>query len=363
MAAQGAVAKAVICKQNVYQYANSPDISGSGWVKGPSVVACASGMLFLGASLHRSGAGFQQKLMSGGSMKEQDRGDDLPSLHASRDDGFEPAAASRRSASTGSLRAEPPLVQPARSNGPLWALCAALSLALIALGYWTYQQQAMLKQQLVATQTSFARISEEASGRIQDITGKVSATESSLSEAEQARNARVMKLESQLAELKKTQGEHDGRLSTVHAGSSDLGKQLATQQTELAALAASAAAAEQTLAKQGQRLDTMAEQLTAANTALSTLQTQLSSLGEMRQQLSEQTAQLASQQQAVQALQSKGNGDIEQSLLIMRTELDQRAAQTEQALDAIDSFRLQTNRSISTLQNQLAALHAQVQGN
>tara|TARA_R110000751_G_scaffold129377_1_gene231431 strand:- start:38 stop:931 length:894 start_codon:yes stop_codon:yes gene_type:complete len=297
-------------------------------------------------------------------MKEQDRGDDLPSLHASRDDGFEPVAATpRRSASASGLRAEPPLVQPARTNGPLWALCAALSLALIALGYWTYQQQTMLKQQLVATQNSFARISEEASGRIQDITGKVSATESSLTESEQARNARLMKLESQLAELKKTQGEHDGRLSTVNAGSSDLGKRLATQQTELAALTASAAAAEQALENQDQRLDTMAEQLTAANTALGALQTQLSSLDELRQQLTEQAAQLASQQQAVQALQSKGNGDVEQSLLIMRTELDQRAAQTEQALDAIDSFRLQTNRSINTLQSQLATLHAQVQGN
>jgi len=295
-------------------------------------------------------------------MKDQDRSDDLPSLHASRDDGFEPAAAARRAPASG-LRAEPPTALPARGNGPLWALCAALSLALVALGYWTYQQQTLLKQQLVATQTSFARISEEASGRIQDITGKVSANESSLSAAEQARNARVAKLESQIAALGQTLGEHDGRLSTANAGSSDLAKRLATQQTELAALSASAAAAEQALKQQDQRLDNLTEQLTAANTALSDLQAQLGSLDGLQQQLADQAAQLASQQQAVQALQSKGSGDVEQSLLIMRTELDQRAAQTDQALDAINSFRLQTNRSITTLQNQLAALHAQVQGN
>ncbi|WP_335616588.1 ATPase [Halopseudomonas sp.] len=297
-------------------------------------------------------------------MKEQGRGDDLPGLRASRDDDFEPGPATRgRNAPHGGLRADPPVVQPARSNGPLWALCAALSLALVALGYWTYQQQALLRQQLVATQTSFARISEEASGRIQDITGKVSATESSLSEAEQARNARVAKLENQLAELSKTLGEHDGRMSTMNAGNADLGKRLASQQTELAALAASAAATDQVLEKQTERLDSLAKQLTAANTALGELQGQLGSLDALEQQLKQQAALVASQQQAVQALQSKGNGDVEQSLLIMRTELDQRAAQTEQALDAIDSFRLQTNRSINTLQSQLQALHAQVQGN
>ena len=99
------------------------------------------------------------------------------------------------------------------------------------------------------------------------------------------------------------------------------------------------------------------------NTALGDVQGQLGSLDALEQQVKEQAALVASQQQAVQALQSKGNGDVEQSLLIMRTELDQRAAQTEQALDAIDSFRLQTNRSINTLQSQLQALHAQVQGN
>ena len=93
------------------------------------------------------------------------------------------------------------------------------------------------------------------------------------------------------------------------------------------------------------------------------LQGQLAGLEELQSQLAAQAAQLTSQKQALQALQQEGGGDVEQSLLVMRTELDQRAAATEQALDSIDSFRLQTNRSISTLQNQLASLHAQVQGN
>ena len=106
-----------------------------------------------------------------------------------------------------------------------------------------------------------------------------------------------------------------------------------------------------------------AEQAKTAAAQLTQLQGQLAGLEELQSQLAAQAAQLTSQKQALQALQQEGGGDVEQSLLVMRTELDQRAAATEQALDSIDSFRLQTNRSISTLQNQLASLHAQVQGN
>lgn len=297
-------------------------------------------------------------------MKERDLDDDLPSLRASRDDNFKPVNPEpRRGGANVGLRADPPAQPVSRSNGPLWALCAALSLALIALGYWTYQQQSLLKQQLVATQTSFARISEEASGRIQDITGKVSATESSLSDAEQARNARIGKLESQVSELKAALGEHDGRLSSANAGSADLAKRMQSQQTELAALTASNAAAEKRLVDQAQRLDSLAEQGEAAAKQLSELQGQLAGLDALQQQLAEQSTQLTSQKQALQALQQKGGGDVQQSLLIMRTELDQRAAATDQALDAINSFRLQTNRSIDTLKSQLASLYSQVQGN
>ncbi|MFW7344247.1 hypothetical protein V0R37_22245, partial [Pollutimonas sp. H1-120] len=59
------------------------------------------------------------------------------------------------------------------STGPLWALVGALSFALAGLGWWSLQQIGLMEQRLVATQESFARISEEAAGRIQDISGKV----------------------------------------------------------------------------------------------------------------------------------------------------------------------------------------------
>ncbi|MGM8933857.1 ATPase [Pseudomonas neustonica] len=297
-------------------------------------------------------------------MKKQELDDDLPSLRASRDDGFDPVSvAPQRSSSSGSLRADPPPQVSGASNGPLWALTAALSLALVALGYWTYQQQSMLKQQLVATQTSFARISEEASGRIQDINGKFSATESSLGQAEQARSARIGKLESQVAALQKTLSEHDERLLSTKTANAQLSKEVEAQQAQLTSLTAGTADFAERLSEQSRQLQAAAEQAKTAAAQLTQLQGKLAGLEELQSQLAAQAAQLTSQKQALQALQQEGGGDVEQSLLVMRTELDQRAAATEQALDSIDSFRLQTNRSISTLQNQLASLHAQVQGN
>ena len=86
-------------------------------------------------------------------------------------------------------------------NGGLWALCGALALALVGFAYWSHQQQTQLQQQLVATQNSFARISEEAAGRLQDVTGKLSATESSLSVAEQSRQQQLEGMQGQLTEL------------------------------------------------------------------------------------------------------------------------------------------------------------------
>ena len=83
--------------------------------------------------------------------------DDVPTLRAGTpdDDELLPAhvARSRRKAA-----------RPA-STGPLWALLGASVIALAGLGWWSFQQISLMEQQLVATQESFARISEEAAGQ------------------------------------------------------------------------------------------------------------------------------------------------------------------------------------------------------
>ncbi len=81
---------------------------------------------------------------------------------------------------------------PSRSStGPLWALIAALLMAMAGLAWWSFQQIMLMEQQLVATQESFAKISEDAAGRLQDISGKVVAAESSSTTEAEALKLRV----------------------------------------------------------------------------------------------------------------------------------------------------------------------------
>ena len=296
-------------------------------------------------------------------MKEPELGE-LPSISVTRERSSGSAADSQTTRTVGELRAEPPSRPGAGGNGALWALCAALSLALLGLGYWTHQQQSALRQQLVSTQNSFARISEEASGRIQDITGQVSASQDSFGAAEQARQAEVTRLREQLTALNKRQTEQQQLLEQLQQAGTRRGEQLATQQQALQTLRDDS---EQQLAE----AQTRAEQLTALQTqvgeaeqALEQVRGELAGLAALELQLGQQSEQLAAQQQALKTLEGKdSSAEVDQAMLVLRSELDQRLAATDQALQAIDNFRLQTNRSLSTLQSQLSALHSRVEGN
>ena len=100
------------------------------------------------------------------------------------------------------------------STGPLWALVVALLVALCGLGWWSFQQISLMEQQLVATQESFARISEEAAGRIQDISGKVVATESSVTSGSESMKLQIKQLQARVAELGKQQQNASAQLGS-----------------------------------------------------------------------------------------------------------------------------------------------------
>src|SRR5690606_380904 len=128
---------------------------------------------------------------------------ELPDIRATDDDRVGAQATAHHTAAP-----DAPLVRAVREPGPrrqrngaLWAVCVSLLIALVGLGYWSHQQQSRLQQQLVATQESFARISEDAAGRLQDISGKVVATESSLSQSEQTRLQQLSQLQKRVEQL------------------------------------------------------------------------------------------------------------------------------------------------------------------
>ena len=162
--------------------------------------------------------------------------DDVPSLRADilDDDDFPPTTRTAVHSRT------PQVVKvKAASTGPLWALVGALFFAFAGLAWWSFQQISLMEQQLVATQESFARISEEAAGRLQDISGKVVASQTNVTSDSEALKLQIKQLESKLLDQSKQQqgvvgqtSDLDKRLAQMTAQTSDLDKRLAQVTTQ-----------------------------------------------------------------------------------------------------------------------------------
>lgn len=304
-----------------------------------------------------------------------DFNDDLPGIRVTTEDRFGALPDNGRESEPPVVRAvREPTVQRQR-NGALWAVCLSLLIALVGLGYWSHQQQSRLQRQLIATQESFARISEEAAGQLQDISGKVIATESSLGESEQARLQQLGQLEQtvkQLSAAQQTQQQllaeqqqqfqaGQQRLHQLQQTSEARGQQLAELQERAARLGETQQSQRQSLAELGQRMVAADQTQGVLREELTQMGQQLQAVARLEQQIAEQSTLLARQRGELQALMEAASGrSVEQEMLAVRSELDRRLASFEEALQAIDSFRVQANRNISTLQNQLGNLQQQL---
>ncbi|MDH0897668.1 MULTISPECIES: ATPase [unclassified Pseudomonas] len=217
-------------------------------------------------------------------------------------------------------------------TGPLWALIGALVIALGGLSWWSYQQIAQMQAQLVVTQETFARISEDAAGRIQDISGKVVAAESTVTSGSEALKLRVKQLEAKLAELGKQQQTVAGQVSGQDKRIEQVAADLKAQQGAVA------------------QFDGRLEKLSGEQ------QAGLAGVGKLQEQLKSQAAD-------IEALKKKGDPSqavrtLEQDLLVLRSELETRAAQNNTA--EFDAFRAQVTRNINGLQAQVQNLQQQL---
>ncbi|PRA29634.1 ATPase [Pseudomonas poae] len=256
--------------------------------------------------------------------------DNVPSLRADLgdDDDFEPSpATSVRSRNT------PVVKVKSASTGPLWALIGALLIAFAGLAWWSFQQISLMGQQLVATQESFARISEEAAGRLQDISGKVVASEASVNNGSEALKLQIKQLETQLLEQGKQQvgvagqaTELDKRLAQMTASTTDLSSANSKLQGQVQALTDAVATLK---AAQG---DTQIKELAAD----------------------------------VAALKKQGNPSaaiarLEQDLVVLKSEQDNKPVNSDAPTNKeFDVFRIQTTRNITTLQSQVQNLQQQL---
>ena len=276
--------------------------------------------------------------------------DDVPSLRADvlDDDDFPPTT--RKVVHS---RTAPVVKVKAASTGPLWALVGALFFAFAGLAWWSFQQISLMEQQLVATQESFARISEEAAGRLQDISGKVVASQTNVTTDSEALKMQIKQLESRLLEQTTQQ-------QGVAGQASDLDKRLAQMTAQTAEL--------------DKRLAQMAAQNTEQQTANTQLQAQVKALGSELTTLKNAPAdsenfdaQLKSLGADIVALKKQGNPSaaierLEQDILILKSQQDNRPAapQGGSSTAEFDAFRGQVTRNINTLQAQIQNLQQQL---
>lgn len=275
--------------------------------------------------------------------------DDVPTLKAVErdDDEFAPVA-HPRAPRKGAPKA--PMV------GPLWALLGASFIALGGVAWWSFQQISLMEQQLVATQESFARISEEAAGRLQAISGKVTASESSANTETEALKLQVRQLQASLSEQGKQQegvagqaGDLSKRLEAAMAQVSQQQAANAQLQTELQNQLA-AVAKELTTVKAAQLDGSKIEaQFKSVNDEVASLKAARVDGGRIDTQLKNQAA-------ATQRL--------EQDLIVLKSEQENRPAPAAAAGGAstaeFDAFRGQITRNINTLQSQVQNLQQQI---
>lgn len=273
--------------------------------------------------------------------------DDVPSLRANSLDDDDFPTTARTSVHS---RTTPVVKVKGSSTGPLWALVGALFFAFAGLAWWSFQQISLMEQQLVATQESFARISEEAAGRLQDISGKVVASQSNVNTGSEALKLQIRQLEGKLQDQTK---QLESKLQ-------DQGKQqqgVLGQTSEL-----------------DKRLAQMTAQATEQQTANAQLQAQVKALsGELAalKNASADTGQIDAQLKSlgadITALKRQGNPSaaierLEQDMIVLKSQQDNRPAAAQGGTNTaeFDAFRGQVTRNINTLQAQIQNLQQQL---
>ncbi|MCP1454680.1 ATPase [Pseudomonas kilonensis] len=278
--------------------------------------------------------------------------DDVPSLRMRADipddDDFlpnrQPPAQARSAPAAAAAKVKGP------STGPLWALVGALLCAFGFLAWWSFQQISLMEQQLVATQESFARISEDAAGRLQEFSGKVVAGQSNVMSDSEALKLQIKQLESKLQDQGK---QFDSKLleqykqqQATFGPSADLDKELA----QLIAQATEQQNTNTQLQASNKELQAQVKTLVAEVTALKSqgeggaLDAQLKSIGADITALKRATSNSAIDR-------------LEQDVIVLKSQQDKGGNTAE-----FDAFRGQVTRNINTLQAQIQNLQQQLRG-
>ena len=216
-----------------------------------------------------------------------------------------------------------------------WLLSFVLLLALLLLGWWSKQQVDLLKQQIVATQESFASISEDASGRFHEVSGAVTA------EQEKFRQE-LAQLQAAQQQLAQEQDKIAARLGATSGQVAELASTLKGNTERLEQLG-------QGLNQGLLSLDQQVQELTA------TLQQQQSELERQQQwqehhgQQYEQTVALIDSMQELLDLHGTQLQSMQGIAENMLPQLRQLQARQDEFSHELAAFRAQITRSINEL--------------
>ncbi|MBB3104209.1 ATPase [Azomonas macrocytogenes] len=273
--------------------------------------------------------------------------EDVPSLTVERDEPSLPARSDGISAHA--LRESVERTERGFGTGLLWLLVLALGAGLGLLGWWSYTQIDLLERQLIATQESFARISEDAAGRLQDISGQLVASESTVTTDSEAIKLLLKQLERQVVDLGRQQQLSESQQQALEDRQNGQARRFDEQNGLLAQLAGDLQGQQEASAKLVERSDVVAAEQARFEAALVEQKTQQASLGKQVESLKQNDP-------------SKDIVRLEQDLLIVRSQLDKldsRIAPRGNTAE-FDAFRSQTKRAITAVQNQIANLQSQI---
>ena len=288
--------------------------------------------------------------------------DNIPSLTAGRDRDpypapeLEPISKPARSVSDDSRVRQK---RRAPSTAPLWILIVALFGLLVGLGWWGMQQVSRLEAQLVATQESFARISEDATGRLQDISGKIVATESSVTTEGEALKLRIKQLEKHASDLAEQQRALGTQQQSLTGSQGNQDKRLEEQGARIERLASDIGSNQSSVSSLGERVKGVADEQAALKSSVAGVKGSVDELSGLSARIDSLSKDLA-------ALKQKGDNNqavsrLEQDVLVLRSEMDNRpAAAPGVKTEEFDSFRAQVTRTINGLQGQVANLQQQI---
>lgn len=288
--------------------------------------------------------------------------DNVPSLTAGRDRDPYPAPEFEPIRKPADRDPDSPRTRQKRRGGstaPLWTLIVALFGLLVALGWWSMQQVSKLEAQLVATQESFARISEDASGRLQDISGKIVATESNVTTEGEALKLRIKQLEKQTLELAEQQRAITTQQQSLTGKQGNQDKRLDEQNTRFESVANEVRGQQSAAATLAETVKNVSGEQAQLKSSFASLKASVDELGKLSARIDGLSKDVAALKQRGDASQAISR--LEQDVLILRSELDNRPAATPGVnTSEFDAFRAQMTRNVNTLQGQIANLQQQL---